>query len=79
MSRWAADALWGEDLVGRALAEPEPEPVTVELARAVETLADPDDPDAEAVLRGMTNLPWRRFCAVVRLVAGVTREELLDG
>lgn len=72
-----AEALWGPDVVARALAEPEPERVTAELAREVEAQARELTDGAFA--RWALTLPWPRFCAVVRLTAGVTRRDLLSG
>ncbi len=72
MSRWAADALWGPEAVALALEEPYPDPVTLELAREVSARADPPG----AFRAWALTLPWPRFCAVVRLVAGVTGKEL---
>ena len=76
MSREAALALWGAEVVERALSDPAPEPASEELARLIEEKAIELRDDA-AVARWALALPWARFCAVVRIVAGKTREELL--
>lgn len=73
MSRGTADAIWGGEVVELALNEPAPESVTPELAGEVKRRADPPG----AFRAWALTLPWPRFCAVVRLVAGETRKELL--
>ncbi len=78
MSSETALALWGEAAVRRALGEPNPEPVAEELAGEVARKAD-ELRDDEALASWARSLPWPRFCAVVRIVAGVTREDLLGG
>ena len=75
MTRSTACALWGEEAVERALAEPTPEPVTAELAAEVKRRADPPG----AFRAWALSLPWPRFCAVVRIVSGVEAEDLSDG
>lgn len=74
MTREDAVLLWGGEAVAAALAA-RPEPTTPALVADVRDHA-----------RAMTDrefsrwalaLPWPRFCAVVHLVAGVTRAELL--
>jgi len=72
MSRSTAEGIWGPEAVALALEEPYPEPVTLELAREVSARADPPG----AFRAWALTLPWPRFCAVVRLVSGVTRKEL---
>lgn len=72
-------ALWGEDVVRRALAERDPESVSDALAAELqrEARAHPDDPGTLA--RWALGLPWPRFCAVVRIVAGEAARDLLEG
>jgi len=77
MTRATAFALWGFDVVDKALAEPSPEPVTKELADLVGSKAR-ELQDDTMLARWALGLPWPRFCTVVRIVSGVTREELLD-
>jgi anti-sigma factor RsiW len=75
MTREDALELWGADAVERALAEPAPEPISRELIR--ECRARTQLPPG--AFRAWTlTLPWPRFCAVVRIVSGVAREEMLD-
>lgn len=76
MSRAAAEALWGADVVRRALDEASPEPASAPLARLVEAKAD-ELRDDVALAQWALALPWPRFCAVVRIVTGETRKELL--
>jgi len=77
MTRATAFALWGFDVVDKALAEPAAEPITKELAELVGSKANELRDDA-ALARWALSLPWPRFCAVVRIVSGLMREELLD-
>ncbi len=72
--REAAAALFGEEAVVRALAA-EADPVTGALAEEVRRRADPPG----AFRAWALAQPWPKFCAVVRIVAGVTREELMSG
>ena len=73
MSRATADALWGSAAVDHALADPHPDDPTNELTDAIRAHEDPP-----GAFRAWTLAqPWPRFCAVVRIVAGVTRKELL--
>ena len=74
MTLSTACAIWGDAAVARALAEPAPEPVSAELAAEVKRRADPPG----AFRAWALSLPWPRFCAVVRIVAGVEAEDL-DG
>lgn len=72
--RQAAEELFGAAAVALALADPDHDPVTSELAVEVRRRADPP-----GAFRGWALAqPWTRFCAIVRIVAGMTREELLD-
>ena len=75
MSRATADALWGTDAVSHALAEPYPDAPTTELTDAIQAHKDP----LGAFRAWALAQSWPRFCAVVRIVAGVTREELQRG
>ncbi len=68
----SAVALWGADVVEKALAERSPDPATPELAREVHAHAT----DPHALARWALTLPWHRFCAVVRMAAGETRHDL---
>lgn len=73
MTREAADGLWGAEAVEHALADPAPEPITLELARELQVRAKRLPPGA---FRAWTlTQPWPRFCAIVRIVSGVAREE----
>ncbi len=74
MTEWAAAKLWGEDVVRLALAEAEPEAATPELVREAQSYAD-----SPGALRSWALAqPWPRFCAVVRIISGVTLSEALD-
>jgi hypothetical protein len=75
VTREAADGLWGAEAVERALADPDPEPITRELVHQCrERTALPP-----GAFRAWTlTQPWPRFCAIVRIVSGVAREEMLD-
>jgi len=73
MSRRTAIELWGAAAVQQALAEPNPEPATIELAREVGRRADPP----EAFREWSLALPWPRFCTVVRIVSGEIRREVM--
>lgn len=77
MSRAAAVALWGPDAVRRALGEHDPEPVTDALAAEVQRQAEAHADDPGALARWALGLPWPRFCAVVRIVAGDAARDLL--
>ena len=68
-----AAEIWGGAAVRKALAEPDPEPITDALAREVSRRADPP-----GAFRAWTlALPWPRFCAVVRVVTGVSQAEMM--
>lgn len=70
-----AGELWGRAAVRKALSEPEPEPMTDDLLAEVRDRAGGM---TDAGFRRWTLAqPWPRFCAVVQLVAGMTRAELL--
>lgn len=75
MSRATAIDLWGAGAVAAALEEPEHELVSAELVSEVHRRADPPG----AFRAWSLTLPWPRFCAVVRLVSGATRQSLLGG
>lgn len=74
MTREDAVELWGHAPVAAAL-EGRPDPPTADLIADVRNRAG-EMTDAEFSAWALS-LPWPRFCAVVRLVAGVTRAELL--
>lgn len=75
MSWSVAVELFGEDAVRTALGEPNPDPVTAELAREVALRADPP-----GVFRAWAlSQPWARFCAIVAIVSGQVRSEVLRG
>jgi len=69
-----AVALWGAEAVAAALAA-RPDPLTDDLLAEVRERAA-EMTDSEFREWALTR-PWPRFCAVVRLVAGVTRADLL--
>ncbi len=71
-----AVALWGEGVVALALDDTSPEPMTAALARTVADASRANDDTGFAAWA--LALPWPRFCAVVRLCAGITRAELLE-
>ncbi len=73
MTRETAAAVWGSDAVARALADPDPAPVTQELAAEIRRRADPPG----AFRAWSLAQPWPRFCAVVRIVSGDYREEVM--
>lgn len=79
MSLTTARALWGSDVVRRALAEPMPDPPSRALANEVAQRADPARVSPHEFATWALALPWPRFCAVVRIVSGVTRSDLLGG
>ena len=68
-----AEALWGADIVARAV-EVDAAPVTRELAARIADNAR--DLGAQGFARWALGLPWREFCAVVQLCAGHTRRTL---
>jgi anti-sigma factor RsiW len=73
MTRETAAAVWGAEAVDRALADPEPAPVTAELAAEVRRRADPPG----AFRAWSLAQPWPRFCTIVRIVSGAYREEVM--
>ena len=73
MGRRAADTLWGAEAVDRALSEPRPDEVTLQLADEIARRADPPG----AFRAWALAQSWPRFCAIVRVVSGVERERLL--
>ncbi len=73
MTRETAGAVWGPEAVEHALAEPNPAPVTGELAAEVRRRADPPG----AFRAWALAQSWPRFCAVVRIVSGAYREEVM--
>lgn len=72
MTLATAHALWGREAVSRALAEPGHDPATAELAREVKARADPPG----AFRAWALAQPWPKFCAIVRIVAGIEREKV---
>jgi hypothetical protein len=75
VTREDADELWGREAVERALAEPDPEPLTDELLDDFKKRATSLSPGA--FRSWALALPWKRFCLLVRVVSGTLREELL--
>jgi hypothetical protein len=73
VTRETAASVWGEEAVEHALAEPSPAPVTAELAAEVRQRAAPPG----AFRAWSLAQPWPRFCAVVRIVSGAYREEVM--
>jgi hypothetical protein len=73
VTRETANEVWGPDAVARALAEPTPDPITDELVRAIKGRTDPPGAFREWALAQ----PWPRFCAIVRIVSGAVREEVM--
>lgn len=67
--------LFGAEAVQMALEHPDPEPITVALAQDIRTrAASPGVFRAWALAQS-----WPRFCTIVRVITGSTREELLSG
>jgi hypothetical protein len=73
VTRETAAAVWGPEAVARALADPTPAPVTEELAAEIARRADPPG----AFRAWALAQPWPRFCAIVRVVSGAYREEVI--
>jgi hypothetical protein len=73
VTRETANAVWGSEAVERALADSDPAPVTEELAAEVRRRADPPG----AFRAWALAQPWPRFCAIVRVVSGAYREEVM--
>ena len=76
MTRESADSLWGPEAVEHALADEHPDAITRALAQEIRDRAamPPGAFRAWALAQS-----WPRFCAIVRVVSGVAREELLAG
>lgn len=72
MTRATAHAIWGVEAVELALLETAHAEVTPELSAEVQRRRDPLGSFRAWALA----LPWPTFCAVVRIVAGVVREEV---
>jgi hypothetical protein len=70
----SAVALWGSEVVRRALDEPIVEAASPELAREVSARAT----DAPALARWALTQRWPRFCAIVRIVTGDAAHDLLE-
>lgn len=68
-----AEALWGAAVVARAV-EVDAAPITRELALRVADNAH--NLGAQGFAQWALGLPWREFCAVVKLCAGDTRRAL---
>ena len=73
MNRHDAETLGGADAVGSALSS-RASPASPELLTDIRRAAQLEDVE---FARWALTLPWPSFCAVVRVVAGVTRAELL--
>jgi hypothetical protein len=73
-TRADAVALWGAAVVDRALADPEV-PEDLELVGIVDAARSATSDAAFA--RWGLSLPWPRFVALVRLVAGETRRSAM--
>jgi hypothetical protein len=73
MSRETADTLWGAEAVDLALKEPEPDEVTPELLAKIRAHADPPG----AFRAWALAQSWPRFCAIVRVVSGAIRDEVM--
>jgi hypothetical protein len=73
VTRETAAVVWGAEAVEHALAEPNPAPVTGELAAEVRRRADPPG----AFRAWSLAQPWPRFCAVVRIVSGAYCDEVM--
>ena len=74
MTRATAETIWGADVVRLALDESEHEPITEALLSAIQRQADPPG----AFRAWALSQSWPRFCAIVRVVAGVIHEEEED-
>ena len=74
MTREIAAAVWGDEVVALALADPNPDPITDDLATEIQRRADPPG----AFRAWALAQPWPRFCAVVRIVSGAYREEVME-
>jgi hypothetical protein len=72
MNRRDAETLWGVPMVSKALSCRVP-PADLDLHVEMKRHASTD----AGFARWARTLPWPSFCAVVHLVAGVTRAELL--
>lgn len=75
MTREDADALWGHDAVARALRDQDPAPVTRQLAQ--EIMRRSHDLSAGAFRSWALAQPWPKFCAIVAIVSGSVRDDLL--
>lgn len=71
MTLATAEALWGHDLVARALFEHHPEAVTTVMLAAI----DRHD-SVDALASWALTLPWPVFCAVVRVISGHIRQDV---
>ncbi|MCC6648653.1 MAG: hypothetical protein IT374_24205 [Polyangiaceae bacterium] len=73
MTMRTAHYLWGEEAVAVALAEPDPDPVTDELLKAIKARKDPPG----AFRAWALAQSWPRFCTIVRIVSGEIRREVM--
>ena len=74
MTRETADELWGRNAVEHALAHDAPEPITEALTQDIARHAQ----HSRGAFRAWALAqPWPRFCAIVRVVSGVARDDLL--
>lgn len=75
MGKHAAFELWGPEADALAVSCPDPEPVTLELLAEIEARADRPG----LLVSWALAQPWPVFCAIVRVIRGETRLELLKG
>ena len=72
MSHETVIALFGEQVVDKALAESDPAPLSPELLRVLQRAVDTMGPGA---LRSWAlALPWPEFAAVIAVLSGAVRE-----
>ena len=74
MTREDAYEFWGADAVEHALREENPDPVTAELATEIKQQTQALAPGAFRAWA--LAQPWPKFCAIIRIVSGVVREDL---
>jgi len=65
--------LFGHTVVDRAVAEAQRDDMTLELVRGARDRVD----NPSALRSWALTLPWQQFCAVVAIVAGSARREIL--
>ena len=73
MTREDAYEFWGREAVEHALDEESPDPITGELAQEIRARADELPPAAFRAWALAQS--WPKFCAIIRIVSGVVREE----